>query len=211
ATGGIGTALAPIYLAAERGRAPAVIADETRPLLQGSRLTAWELRRAGVDVTVIADGAAGARLARGRVDAVLVGADRIASNGDVANKVGTYALAVLARHHGVPFYVLAPTSTVDLATPTGDDIPIEVRDPDEIRRAWGRLPAPEDAKVWSPAFDVTPSALITAIVTEEGVCRPPFLRHLTEAVQVAEARRARGADAPGADVPGADVPGVSRP
>jgi len=189
ATGGIGTALAPVYVAAERGSAPAVIADETRPLLQGSRLTAWELRRAGVDVTVIADGAAGARLAAGGVDAVLVGADRIAANGDVANKVGTYALAVLARHHGVPFYVLAPTSTVDLDTPSGDEIPIEVRDPDEIRRAWGRLTAPEDAAVWSPAFDVTPSALVTAIVTEAGVCRPPYLRGLAEAVRAAQAGR----------------------
>jgi methylthioribose-1-phosphate isomerase len=189
ATGGIGTALAPIYLAAERGRPLRVVADETRPLLQGSRLTAWELRRAGVEVTVIADGAAGARLASGGVDAVLVGADRIAANGDVANKVGTYGLAVLARHHGVPVYVLAPTSTVDLSTPTGSDIPIEIRDPDEIRRAWGRLTAPEEAEVWSPAFDVTPADLVSAIVTERGVCRAPYAACLAEAVREAEGER----------------------
>jgi methylthioribose-1-phosphate isomerase len=194
ATGGIGTALAPIYVSAERGRPLRVVADETRPLLQGSRLTAWELRRAGVDVTVIADGAAGARLASGGVDAVLVGADRIAANGDVANKVGTYSLAVLARHHGVPVYVLAPTSTVDLSTPTGADIPIEIRDPDEIRRAWGRLTAPEGADVWSPAFDVTPADLVTAIVTEQGVCRPPYGPCLSGAVRRAdEARTTAGA------------------
>ncbi|HKK27741.1 MAG TPA: S-methyl-5-thioribose-1-phosphate isomerase [Gemmatimonadota bacterium] len=189
ATGGIGTALAPVYLAAERGRPFRVVADETRPLLQGSRLTAWELRRAGVEVTVIADGAAGARLAGGGVDAVLVGADRIAANGDVANKVGTYSLAILARHHGVPFYVLAPTSTVDLSTPTGAEIPIEIRDPDEIRLAWGRLTAPEEAEIWSPAFDVTPADLVTAIVTEEGVCRAPYARCLADAVRGAEDER----------------------
>ncbi len=190
ATGGIGTALAPIYLAAELGRPVRVVADETRPLLQGSRLTAWELRRAGVDVTVIADGAAGARLATGDVDAILVGADRIAANGDVANKVGTYTLAVLAHQHGLPFYVLAPTSTVDLETPTGDRIPIEMRDPDEVRRGWGRLTAPEEAEVWSPAFDVTPAELVTAIVTEQGVCRAPYAVSLAEAVR--EASEARG-------------------
>jgi methylthioribose-1-phosphate isomerase len=197
ATGGIGTALAPIYLAAERGRPLRVVADETRPLLQGSRLTAWELRRAGVDVTVIADGAAGARLASGGVDAVLVGADRIAANGDVANKVGTYSLAVLARHHGVPVYVLAPTSTVDLSTPTGADIPIEIRDPDEVRHAGGRLTAPEEVDVWSPAFDVTPADLVTAIVTEQGVCRPPYGPCLSVAVRRTDEARAAAAGAAG--------------
>jgi methylthioribose-1-phosphate isomerase len=186
ATGGIGTALAPIYLAHEAGRAIRVFADETRPLLQGSRLTAWELQRAGIDVTVISDGMPGALMARERVDAVLVGADRIAANGDVANKIGTYGLAVLARHHGVPFYVLAPTSTVDLATPTGSDIEIEHRDPDEIRRGFGRLTAPDSAAVWSPAFDVTPADLIAAIVTERGVHLAPFARSLGEAVAAAE-------------------------
>ncbi len=189
ATGGIGTALAPVYLAHEEGRPVRVLADETRPLLQGSRLTAWELQRAGVDVTVLADGTTAAAMAARPPDAVLVGADRIAANGDVANKVGTYGLAVVARHHGVPFYVLAPTSTVDPACPDGASIPIEHRDPDEVRRGFGRLTAPETAAVWSPAFDVTPAALVTAIVTERGVHRPPFGPSLIAAVQAAEAER----------------------
>lgn len=189
ATGGIGTALAPIYVAAERGWSVRVFADETRPLLQGSRLTAWELGRAGVDVTVIADNTAGALMSRERPDLVMVGADRIAANGDVANKVGTYGLAVLARHHGVPFYVLAPTSTVDLATPTGSDIPIEHRSADEVRRGFGRPTAPPDSRVWSPAFDVTPAELVAGIVTEEGICRPPYSQSLAGAVRQAETRR----------------------
>lgn len=187
ATGGIGTALAPVYVAAERGWDVRVFADETRPLLQGSRLTAWELERAGIDVTVISDATAGALMSRERPDVVLVGADRIAANGDVANKIGTYGLAVLARHHGIPFYVLAPTSTVDLETAEGADIPIEHRSPEEIRRGFGRPTAPPDARVWSPAFDVTPADLVTAIVTEAGICRPPFRGSLAAAV-----RRARG-------------------
>lgn len=191
ATGGIGTALAPIYVAAERGWQVRVFADETRPLLQGSRLTAWELARAGIEVTVIADNTAGALLSREAPDIAMVGADRIAANGDVANKVGTYGLAVLARHHGVPFYVLAPTSTVDLGTATGTDIPIEFRSPDEVRRGFGRPTAPPDSAVWSPAFDVTPAALVDGIVTEEGICRPPYGQSLLEAVEQARARRAR--------------------
>jgi methylthioribose-1-phosphate isomerase len=174
ATGGIGTALAPVYLAAERGRRVAVWADETRPLLQGSRLTAWELSRAGIPVTVIADNMAAPLLRRGAVDAVLVGADRIAANGDVANKVGTYALALAAGHHGVPFYVLAPSSTFDPAAATGADIPIEERDAAEIRDAFGRPTAPDDVAVWNPAFDVTPASLVTAIVSDRGVHRPPY-------------------------------------
>ncbi|HKJ93350.1 MAG TPA: S-methyl-5-thioribose-1-phosphate isomerase [Longimicrobiales bacterium] len=174
ATGGIGTALAPLYVAAERGRALHVYADETRPLLQGSRLTAWELKRAGVDVTVVADSVAATLLRDGRVDLVLVGADRIAANGDVANKIGTYGVAVLARHHGVPFYVAAPTSTLDVDTATGRDIPIEERDADEVRRGFGRLTAPVDVAVYSPAFDVTPAELVSAIITDRGVLRPPF-------------------------------------
>lgn len=181
ATGGIGTALAPIYVASEQGRKVRVFADETRPLLQGSRLTAWELSEAGVDVTVISDSMAGALFSSEPPDIVFVGADRIAANGDAANKIGTYALAVLAGHHGVPFYVLAPTSTVDLSTPTGADIPIEHRSPEEIRRGFGKLTAPEAAAVWSPAFDVTPAALITGIVTERGIHRPPFGPALAEA------------------------------
>lgn len=189
ATGGIGTALAPIYVAAESGRRVRVFADETRPLLQGSRLTAWELARAGVEVTVLADNMAGALFATRPPDLVFVGADRIAANGDAANKIGTYALAVLARHHDVPFYVLAPTSTVDLGTPTGTDIPIEHRAADEVRRGFGPLTAPLEAGVWSPAFDITPARLISGIVTEWGVHRPPFSSALAEAV--AAAARAR--------------------
>lgn len=188
ATGGIGTALAPIYVAHERGWDVEVFADETRPLLQGSRLTAWELDRAGVEVTVISDGMAGALMVERSPDVVMVGADRIAANGDVANKVGTYGLAVLARHHDVPFYVLAPTSTVDLETETGAEIPIEYRSGDEIRRGFGKLTAPEEADVWSPAFDVTPAHLIAGIVTEQGICRPPYEESLTAAVEAAERR-----------------------
>lgn len=174
ATGGIGTALAPVYVAAERGVECAVWAPETRPLLQGSRITAWELQRAGVPVTVLADSAVAALLAQAGIDLVLVGADRIAANGDVANKVGTYSLALLARAHGVPFYVAAPTSTLDPETANGDAIPIEMRDPDEVRRGFGRLTAPPGVPVFAPAFDVTPAALITAIITDRAILRPPF-------------------------------------
>ena len=170
ATGGIGTALGALGAAWAEGLLEHVLVDETRPLLQGSRLTAWELERAGIPHTVIADSAAGAMMAGGEVDAVLTGADRIAANGDTANKIGTYALAVLAAHHGIPFYVVAPSSTVDLATPTGADIPIEERDAAELT---GRFPAR------NPAFDVTPAALVTAIVTERGVHRPPYAGSLS--------------------------------
>ena len=174
ATGGIGTALAPVYLAAGAGRDVRVYASETRPLLQGSRLTAWELQRAGIPVTVVADSVGAVLMRECRVDLVIVGADRIAANGDTANKVGTYALAVLARHHGIPFYVAAPTSTVDPAMPDGTGIPIEYRDPDEVRRGFGTLTAPPLAAVFSPAFDITPAGLIDAIITDRGVFRPPF-------------------------------------
>jgi methylthioribose-1-phosphate isomerase len=174
ATGGIGTALAGVYLAAERGDRVRVFVDETRPLLQGSRLTAWELQRAGIDVVLIADAMAPSVMRRGEVDLCIVGADRIAANGDVANKIGTYALALAARHHGVPFYVAAPSSTFDAATATGDDIVIEQRDPDEVRRGFGAATAPDGVAVYNPAFDVTPAALITAIVSDRGVHRPPF-------------------------------------
>jgi methylthioribose-1-phosphate isomerase len=174
ATGGIGTALAPLYLALEDGRDLSVFATETRPLLQGSRLTAWELARAGIDVTLLTDGMAGSLMAAGRVNLCLVGADRIAANGDVANKIGTYSLAVLARHHDIPFYVAAPTSTVDPGTATGADIVIEQRGEDEVRRVGGRTIAPNDVAVYTPAFDVTPASLITAIVTDRGVHRPPY-------------------------------------
>jgi methylthioribose-1-phosphate isomerase len=174
ATSGMGTALAAVYLAHEQGRAIKVYADETRPLLQGSRLTVWELQRAGIDVTLIPDVAAAALMQHGGIDLVLVGADRIAANGDVANKIGTYALAVLARHHGIPFYVAAPSSTIDHATASGAGIIIEERDADEVRRGFGTLTAPADARVWSPAFDMTPAELITAIITDRGVIFPPF-------------------------------------
>jgi methylthioribose-1-phosphate isomerase len=171
ATGGMGTALAPIYMAHESGRSVKVFADETRPLLQGSRLTVWELTRAGIDVTLIPDVVAASLMQQGRIDLVLVGADRIAANGDVANKIGTYGLAVLAHHHGIPFYVAAPSSTIDRATASGADIVIEERDADEVRRGFGVLTAPADAKVYAPAFDVTPAELITGIITDRGILR----------------------------------------
>jgi methylthioribose-1-phosphate isomerase len=174
ATAGMGTALAPLYLAHAEGRTLEVYADETRPLLQGSRITAWELSRAGIPVTVLTDSAAASLLRHERLDAVLVGADRIAANGDVANKVGTYGLAVLARRHGVPFYVLAPSSTVDPGTPDGDAIVIEERGAEEVNRGFGRLTAPEHVPVYAPAFDVTPAELVDAIVTDRGVFRPPY-------------------------------------
>lgn len=174
ATAGIGTALAPIYTAHARGLRVEVIADETRPLLQGARLTAWELARAGVPVTLVADGMAASLMAAGRVDLVMVGADRIAANGDAANKIGTYGLAVLARHHGIPFVVVAPSSTVDASLPTGDDIPIEQRHADEITHVAGTRVAADGAAVYNPAFDVTPATLITHIVTEHGILCPPY-------------------------------------
>jgi methylthioribose-1-phosphate isomerase len=185
ATGGMGTALAAVHLAHERGRVVSVYSDETRPALQGSRLTAWELSQAGIDVTVITDNVAGWLMRTRHVDLVIVGADRIAANGDAANKIGTYPLAVLAKHHGIPFYVAAPSSTVDLSTATGAGIPIEERSPEEVRRGMGKLTAPLAAKVFSPAFDVTPHELITAIITERGVHRAPFDDALRAAVQSA--------------------------
>ncbi|HUF26943.1 MAG TPA: S-methyl-5-thioribose-1-phosphate isomerase [Gemmatimonadaceae bacterium] len=174
ATGGVGTALAPLYLAAEAGRSIEVIVDETRPLLQGSRLTAWELSRAGIPVTVIADSVAPSMMRAGRIDLCIVGADRIAANGDVANKVGTYGVAVAARHHAIPMYVAAPRSTFDGATPCGDRITIEERSPDEIRFGFGLATAPAEAGVYNPAFDVTPAELVTAIISDAGIHRPPF-------------------------------------
>jgi len=172
ATAAWGTALGIVYAAVEAGKAVAVYADETRPLLQGARLTAWELQRAGIPVTVVADVVAGTLLRQGRIDAVLVGADRIAANGDVANKIGTYPLAVLARTHGVPFYVAAPRSTIDPACPDGAAIPIEERPAREVTAGFGVNTVPEGVSVYSPAFDVTPAALVTALVTEVGVVRP---------------------------------------
>ena len=174
ATAGIGTALAPIYLAAEQGRRVQVWADETRPLLQGSRLTAWELARAGIPVTVIADNMAASVMRAGKIDLCIVGADRIAANGDVANKIGTYGVALAAARHGIPFYVAAPTSTLDPATATGADIRIEERDPREVADGFGARTAPPEAAVFNPAFDVTPAELVTAIVTDRGVFRAPY-------------------------------------
>jgi methylthioribose-1-phosphate isomerase len=173
ATGGVGTALGALQEAWGRGLVRHVFVDETRPLLQGARLTAWELEAAGIPCTVIADSAAGGLLAAGEVDAVLVGADRIAANGDTANKVGTYPLAVLAARHEVPFYVVAPSSSVDLALPSGQEIPIEQRDPAEVSTRF---------EAWNPAFDVTPAELIAAVVTEHGVHRAPYAESLGAAV-----------------------------
>lgn len=178
ATAGIGTALAPVYTMQARGDVISVFADETRPLLQGARLTAWELDRAGVPVTLLTDGMAASVMRDGRIDAVLVGADRIAANGDVANKIGTYGVAVLARHHGIPFYVLAPTSTLDPQTPDGASMDIEMRDAQEVRAHGGVQTAPADVAVHNPAFDMTPAALVSAIVTDTGVFHPPY--HFTD-------------------------------
>jgi len=174
ATAAYGTALGIVRAAREAGRLEHVYADETRPFFQGARLTAWELHRDGIPVTILTDGMAGWLMARGEISCVVVGADRIAGNGDVANKIGTYGLAVLARHHAIPFYVAAPWSTFDPSLPTGAGIPIEERDSDEVVRIFGRLVAPEGVPARYPAFDVTPAGLVTAIVTERGVLRAPY-------------------------------------
>jgi methylthioribose-1-phosphate isomerase len=178
ATAGYGTALGVIRAAAEQGKKVAVLADETRPFLQGARLTAWELVRDGIDTTVITDSMAGAMMRLGHVDLVVVGADRIAANGDVANKIGTYGVAVLAREHGIPFYVAAPLSTIDLSTPDGSKIPIEERNDKEVTHVGSARLTPEGAHVRNPAFDVTPSRFVTAIITERGIARPPFTESL---------------------------------
>jgi methylthioribose-1-phosphate isomerase len=178
ATAGYGTALGVIRSAARLGRLQRVYADETRPYLQGARLTAWELTRDGIPTTLIADNAAGHLISRGEVDAIVVGADRIAANGDVANKIGTYTLAVLARERGIPFYVAAPVSTIDLRTPTGESIPIEERPAEEVTHHGGRLLAPAGVAVRNPAFDVTPHRFVTAIVCERGVARAPYVESL---------------------------------
>ena len=174
ATGGIGTALAPIYLSHEQGRKVHVYVDETRPLLQGARLTMWELGHAGIPCTLITDGVAGTLFRQAKVDVVIVGADRICANGDFANKIGTYGLAVLARHHNVPFYCAAPWSTVDATLAEGDLIPIEQRSPAEVTVIAGRRIAPEGASALNPAFDVTPARYVTGFITDRGVVQPPF-------------------------------------
>jgi methylthioribose-1-phosphate isomerase len=174
ATGGYGTALGVVRAAHEQGKVVLVWVDETRPVMQGSRLTAWEMVKEGIPHRLISDVAAASVMARGQVDLIITGADRIAANGDTANKIGTYSLAVLARHHGVPFYVAAPFSTIDPALPSGVGIPIEERDASEVRRVGTQQTAPEESPVFNPAFDVTPAALIDAIITERGVFRPPY-------------------------------------
>ena len=183
ATAEYGTALSPIYVATEQKKHIRVYADETRPLLQGARLTAWELMQAGVDVTLICDNMAAHVMKTKTINAIMVGADRIAANGDTANKIGTYGLAVLARAHRIPFYVLAPTSTFDLSLATGAQIPIEERASEEITMGFGKRTAPEGVKTYSPAFDVTPGELVTAIVCEQGVLAPPYWASLPRAIQ----------------------------
>ncbi len=188
ATAGYGTAFGVLRRAHEEGRGIHVIACETRPVLQGARLTAWELLRAGIPATLITDNAAGALMRAAGVDTVVVGADRIAANGDVANKIGTYTLAVLARTHGIPFYVAAPLSTVDLATPSGAEIPIEERPPGEVVMLGGVRVAPQEIRVRNPAFDITPHELVTAIVTDAGVVHPPYEPGLRRAQASAHGR-----------------------
>jgi methylthioribose-1-phosphate isomerase len=178
ATAGYGTALGVVRAAVSAGKKIHVYVDETRPFLQGARLTAWELMKDGIPCTLVTDGMAASLLAAGKVDAAIVGADRIARNGDVANKIGTYALAILAAHHRIPFYVAAPWTTVDLATPEGSAIPIEERAADEVVRIGGQRIAPEGVPARYPAFDVTPAALVTAMVTERGVLRAPYPRSI---------------------------------
>ncbi|WP_314591715.1 S-methyl-5-thioribose-1-phosphate isomerase [Paenibacillus terrigena] len=174
ATAKYGTALAPFYLAKEQGMHLKVFADETRPVLQGARLTAFELQQAGVDVTLICDNMAGYVMSKGWIQAVIVGTDRVAANGDVANKIGTYSVAVLAKAHNIPFYVASPLSTIDLNTASGADIPIEERPDSEITEGFGKRTAPQDIKVFNPAFDVTPHEYVSAIITEKGIIKPPF-------------------------------------
>jgi methylthioribose-1-phosphate isomerase len=191
ATSGYGTALAPIYLGEQQGYGFKVYSNETRPLLQGSRLTAYELDKAGIDVTVLCDNMASLVMKQGKIDAVIVGADRIAANGDTANKIGTSGVAILAKEYGIPFYVAAPTSTFDLKTTTGDDIVIELRDAEEVVNGFGRRTGPEGVRVYNPAFDVTASKYITAIITEKGIIERPT----TEAVMAHVLGGAGGAQA----------------
>ncbi len=180
ATSGYGTALAPIYLGHEQGFQFSVYSNETRPLLQGSRLTAYELARGGIDVTILCDNMASLVMKEGKIDAVIVGADRIAANGDAANKIGTCGVAILAKHYGIPFYVAAPSSTFDLATAHGSDIEIELRDGQEVVNGFGKRTGPQDVKIYNPAFDVTDASLITAIITEKGIIEFPTTEKVLE-------------------------------
>jgi methylthioribose-1-phosphate isomerase len=184
ATAGYGTALGVVRAAIEAGKRVTVLADETRPFLQGSRLTAWELLKDGIDTTVITDGMAGALMRDRQVDLVVVGADRIAANGDTANKIGTYTVAVLAREHGLPFYVAAPWSTIDLSAADGTHIPIEERDAKEVTHVGGNQVAPDGVHIRNPAFDITPHGYITAIITDRGVFHPPFVKSLLEGAEL---------------------------
>lgn len=180
ATSGFGTALGVIYTAKNNGKKIRVYATETRPLLQGARLTTWELMQRGVNVTLISDTMVGKVMSEGKITKVIVGADRIASNGDTANKIGTYQIAVLAMHHRIPFYIAAPSSTFDLELKQGSEIPIEERNPDEVRQVFGKRTAPPDVRVYNPAFDVTPAKLITGIITEKGVLYPPYEKSIAK-------------------------------
>ena len=180
ATAGLGTALAPLYVAQETGKKLHVFVDETRPVLQGARLTAWELQQAGIPLTLITDNMVGHFMRRGNISAVFVGADRVAANGDVANKIGTYGVAVLAHVHHIPFYVVAPCSTIDLALPSGEHIPIEQRNPEEVTSVRGTAIAPVGVQAANPAFDVTPHTYVTAIITERGIARAPYETNLRE-------------------------------
>src|SRR6266853_145447 len=182
ATCGYGTALGVIRAAVEQGKQIHVYADETRPFLQGSRLTAWELMKDGIPTTVISDNMAGAMMKQGKIGAIVVGADRIAANGDVANKIGTYTVAVLAKEHDIPFYVAAPFSTIDLATPDGSKIPIEQRNAKEVTHIAGKQMVPDGVQVENPAFDVTPAKYVSAIITERGIARAPYEQSLSELV-----------------------------
>lgn len=186
ATAGIGTALGVILAARDAGKKVAVFADETRPVLQGARLTAWELKKARVPVTVITDNMAGHFMQQGAIDAIVVGTDRTAANGDVANKIGTYSVAVLAARHGIPFYVAAPTTSIDLNCPDGSKIPIEERAPEEVSQFYGKPSTPKGVKVANPAFDVTPAKLVTAIITENGVATGNYRRTLAKLVRASQ-------------------------
>lgn len=182
ATGDYGTALAVMFAAVEKGKKISVYADETRPLLQGSRLTAWELKNAGIDVTLICDNMAAHTMKTRKIDCVVVGSDRIAANGDAANKIGTYSLSIIAKEHNIPFYIAAPVSTFDLSIASGDDIPIEERSPDEVTSISGNKIAPDGIKVFNPAFDVTPASNIKAIITEKGVINSPNTEKIKEII-----------------------------
>ena len=203
ATVDFGTALGVIYACQEQGKQIHVWVDETRPRLQGARLTAWELMRAEVPMHLIADNAAGHLMRTGKVDVVIFGADRVAANGAVANKIGTYKLGVVAKENNIPVYAVVPTSTIDLNLPTGDDIPIEERSAEEVTHVGETVIAPKDVPVYNPAFDVTPHRYITGIVTEEGICYPPFTDSLRQAKAAAEARIAESRSSRGQKVAGA--------